>query len=321
MQRSGTQSTSFLALNMSDEISICEQLRLIKNSGEKFEYEYGPDPFPCHTPSSMHGNTSKHMFCRVCYSREGVKKNHRHHSTQAFHEILKNGFTQIVNCPTCKVVHRVKRDCVRELVLVTSSTLHNVHLNPAVRLPFHIDIESICGGKISELHQAWVHAYSNATRAIDTIVVCGLNDVRNCTPEEFMEKVTKWRDDVKKQNPLNTFRMAELLRPPMFAWFPKDGKPPSNDYVNYLDRIDQINSKIKTFNEEEGAKSMVGFSNEGCRSVKCRQPDGSKANEKQHIFKDWRECGQGKQACLHLNETRRAGMLLKLVRYIIHNFF
>ena len=38
-----------LMSNMSDEIDICEQLSLVKNSGEKFEYEHGPDPFPCHT--------------------------------------------------------------------------------------------------------------------------------------------------------------------------------------------------------------------------------------------------------------------------------
>ena len=306
---------------MSDEIDICEQLSLVKNSGEKFEYEYGPDPFPCHTPSSMHGNISKHLFCRVCYSREGVKKYHRHHSTQAFHQILRNGYTQIVNCPTCKVVHRVKRECVRELVLVTSSTLHNVHLNPAVRLPFHIDVESICGGKIEELHQAWVHAYSDSTRATDTIVVCGLNDVTTSTPEEFLNKIAKWKENVMKQNPLNTFRIAELLRPPMFAWFPKDGEPPSKEYVNHLYKIDEINKKLKLFNEDGGVTGMIGFSNEGCRSVRCRQKDGSMGNTKQHVFRDWRECERGRQACLHLNETRRAGMLLKLVRYIIYNFF
>ena len=96
-----------------------------------------------------------------------------------------------------------------------------------------------------------------------------------------------------KQNPLNTFRIAELLRPPMFAWFPKDGEPPSREYVNYLDKIDNINKRLKLFNEDGGVTGMIGFSNEGCRSVRCRQKDGSMDNIKQHVFKDWRECERG----------------------------
>ena len=91
------------------------------------------------------------------------------------------------------------------------------------------------------------------------------------TPDEFLNKIAKWKENVMKQNPLNTFRIAELLRPPMFAWFPKDGEPPSRKYVNYLNKIDKINKKLKLFNEDGGVTGMIGFSNKECRSVRCRQ--------------------------------------------------
>ena len=43
---------------------------------------------------------------------------------------------------------------------------------------------------------------------------------------------------------------------------------------------------IKSFNKKEGVRGMIGLSNEGCRSVKCRQQDGSMGNVKQHVLKD-----------------------------------
>ena len=96
--------------------------------------------------------------------------------------------------------------------------------------------------------------------------------------------------------------MFVWLMPPMFAWFPKDSKPQSRKYVNYLNRID-INKMIKSFNKEGGVWGITGFSNKGCRSATCSQQDGSMGNAKQHVFKDWRECAMGRQACLHLKKT------------------
>ena len=60
----------------------------------------------------------------------------------------------------------------------------------------------------------------------DTIAVCGLHDVTTSIPDEIMSKVAKWKEDVIKQTPLNTFRIAELLRSAMFAWL---RKPPSRE--------------------------------------------------------------------------------------------
>ena len=56
-----------------------------------------------------------------------------------------------LKCPTCKIVHPIEPDVERKVVFMTSSKLHNVFLDPAVRLPFHLDVESICGARLTDM--------------------------------------------------------------------------------------------------------------------------------------------------------------------------
>ena len=55
--------------------------------------------------------------------------------------------------------------------------MYRTDLAAGFRLPFHIDIESICGGGTSELCRAWKVGYRNVTRPQEVLVLAGLNDV------------------------------------------------------------------------------------------------------------------------------------------------
>ena len=115
---------------------------------------HGPaDPFRADQLQWLYRSNYKDVYCRVCEERLHKRIYHKHHSSLFFSPNL----CQVIWAPgklpyTCKVPHpALPENGDRTVVLNTTSTLHNVFLNPSVRLPFHIDVESICGGKIVDL--------------------------------------------------------------------------------------------------------------------------------------------------------------------------
>ena len=107
-------------------------------------FTFGLDPFRI-VEEPMFGSSSNQYACQVCLDTatpgESVKF-HRHHSSFFYKKWhLEQGLKEL-KCPTCKIVHPIEPDVERKVVFMTSSTLHNVFLDPAVRLPFHLDVES-----------------------------------------------------------------------------------------------------------------------------------------------------------------------------------
>ena len=172
-------------------------------------FNHGPDPFP-NKPSWLHGNNSKATDCRVCMERFGARRNHRHHSTVWFRQSAERLHGPTINCPSCKVMHPATLPGDRVIILFTSSTLHNVTANDEVRLPFHMDIESICGAKISDLFQAWKTGYKDEKRPQDLVIVGGLNDVPSTTPDGFSKVLYLWKVALLTRNPKSTIRICNV---------------------------------------------------------------------------------------------------------------
>ena len=110
----------------------------------------GPDPFRTDRPMPAHGSTNKMFPCSVCYFRFDQRPNrfHRHHSTLYYYEKAQLDEAGNFQCATCKLYHPVTLNLNRNIVIFTSSTLHDVFLNRDVRVPFHLEFESICGGRL-----------------------------------------------------------------------------------------------------------------------------------------------------------------------------
>ena len=278
-------------------------------------FSYGPDPFP-NKVTWLHGNATKATDCRICMQRFGRKTNHRHHSTVWFRQGAERLHGPSINCPSCKTVHPATLSEDRTIILLTSSTLHNVILNDEVRLPFHMDIESVCGVKIPDLFQAWKAGYKEDIKPQDLIIVSGLNDITTTTPEQFSKVLYLWKVALLTRNPRSTIRVCKLMRPPKLCWLAGDGQAPSN-FVDYTEKINQINQKITDFNESGGLKNVVGFSLEGIRAGKKRWRNGEPALS--HVWGAWREREQGRDSCLHLAETRRVAVMKRLIRYVTTN--
>ena len=272
----------------------------------------GPDPFRADRPMPAQGSTNKMFPCSVCYFRFDQRPNrlHRHHSTLYYYEKAQLDDEGNFQCATCKLYHPVSLNLSRNIVIFTSSTLHDVFLNRDVRVPFHMEFESICGGRLTDLYNNWRAAYTGRPVPTDIIIITGLNDVPHWTETQFLNILKAWHYDVLSDNPSSTLRVCRLLRPPRLACFEANGPEPEG-YVNRLERLNRYNWEINIFNEGNGHQQVVGFHTEGMRTT--RTATGTRPR---HHFNAWREVRDGREMCLHLNEKHRVSMFLKLLRYI-----
>ena len=125
-------------------------------------------------------------------------------------------------------------------------------MNPDARMRFHMDIESICGGTTFDLWQAWRRTYGLDSGPTDFIISLGLNDVEIKTPTAFMNPLHAWNVEDISNNPTSTFRLCRLMRPPKLAWFERNGAYPTTGNVNHIDKINEINALIDSFNLQKG---------------------------------------------------------------------
>ena len=84
-------------------------------------------------------------------------------------------------CIMCKGDESVVRPSTRKVIL-TTSTLYNVWSYEQLKLPLHIDIESIVGGRIRDLTRALIMQYLTHPERLEIIVVAGLNNIRDTQP-------------------------------------------------------------------------------------------------------------------------------------------
>ena len=127
-------------------------------------------------------------------------------TTQVFyHSTLNLQQIYTVDCPSCKWTHNLNKREDSSVVLMTSSTLHNVFMNPDVRMRFHIDIKSWCGSTTLDLGKAWSRTYELDRGPTDIIISLGLNDVERKKPRAFMNPFHAWKDKGSLNNPTSTF--------------------------------------------------------------------------------------------------------------------
>ena len=263
--------------------------------------------------SMCYGSSSKKKPCQPCFQRFGTTIHHRHHSSRWFQTQERAMGKELLACKVCKKTHGFDAEDKGRIILFSSSTLHNTIFDPSVRAPCHIDIETICGGRLTDMYRTWRACYIADENPMHVILVTGLNDVMRVPPEGFETVLQAWYHELFDLHPASTIRMCKLMRTPSQCWFPANGPLPVPGYVNYLDKVNQINVVIDNFNKRVGHGSVLGFGCEGCRGKK-----GGILRGTQHKLSDWREASRGAEFCLHLKEKKRVKMMIKLFRYVEH---
>ena len=84
-------------------------------------------------------------------------------------------------------------------------------------------------------------------------------------------------------------------------------------YVNHIDKFNEINALIDSFNLQKGHTHLTG-----CRAGgSIRNAEGVVTRSMtKHQMSAWREYELGPGHCLHLAESRRVGLFRKVVKYL-----
>ena len=264
------------------------------------------------------GSISGTFPCPVCRPLSSVPAYHRHHSTKTLYNTMLSRHENLVDCIVCKTRHPVKSNDNRLIVFFSTSTVHNVALEEKVKSPHHFNIETICGGTIDLLRRNFSLLYYDEEVPMDIILSGGLNDL-NDEEDVIMNNIFLFKRDVLGQNKENTFFVIKMLRPPMYCWFPKNGKMPetrgSQPYVNMLGKVDSLNEVISKLNKPLGYTSQTSFEFLGQRGHK-RTRDGQEVVEREHMLDRWREFDKGPARCLHLDDKLRVVAFNKVISHI-----
>ena len=197
-------------------------------------------------------------------------KIHRHYSHRYFlNSFEKDGKLHPYHCIPCGFRHIAEFVPEKEFILFTDSTLHEA--DKFLREPpnlFHLSMESICGGTVTNLKNSWEMLYKHHVTHITHICsLAGLNDLLSgVSPQNIIGEYYNWHSLIKEENSQNSLTIFKLPLPPKLAWFPANGPFPTANYVNKLSELELLNKSIDTFNRVNSPfqeTPVVGFDEKG----------------------------------------------------------
>ena len=192
--------------------------------------------------------------------------------------------------------------------------------------PLHCDLECVPGGKVIHLKRVWERAYHRNPLPIDTVLVAGLNDIRdtarlylgkysmeetaNLASDDIMHSIKGLHRIILEHSSTHgvdsTLAVATVLHVPALYWHLDDGPPPSPSYTNYKLLVDTLNLKIEAFNIENGASSAPKLHQTGERPL-------DKGKKRKYQFQAFRE--EKREDMMHLKDHKRFKMVKCLVKY------
>ena len=158
-------------------------------------------------PDEVHAIAEENMYgdslCTLC-SGSDHRVNHHHMSTQGardFASQYQRGY--LFNCMMCKIDESIVRPETRKIIL-TSSTLYNVWKKKELKLPIHVEMESIVGGRIRDMTRALIMLYLRYPERLEIILIAGLNNVgEGQSAEEILEEIKELKDAVQAHSEIH----------------------------------------------------------------------------------------------------------------------
>ena len=152
---------------------------------------------------------------------------------------------------------------------------------------------------------------------MDIIFSWGLNDLDD-EEDLIVHNLLQFKREVLEQNNSNAVFKVQMMRPPMYCWFPKNEPPPatrgSRPYVNLLPKVEYINEIIAKMNKPLGYPNQTSFEDSGLRSIN----KSTDVAYQQIMSSCWREHLQdkGPARCLHLTDEFRVVAFNKIIGHI-----
>ena len=276
------------------------------------------------------GSLTKTKPCIICSGRSNICQVHHIHLSTAWYNRQMNLLGNYAPmCHFCDVAHPMDNR-TRQNVILSDSTLSGVQYLQGWGWedsdPLHCDLECVPGGKVVTLRRVWERAYMRNPLPIDTVLVAGLNDIRDTArlylgKYSMEETAKKASDDIMSairglyrlilehsstHGVDSTLAVATVLHVPALYWHQDDGPLPSPDYINFKPLIDTLNLKIEAFNIENGASSAPKLHQTGERPL-------DKGKKRKYQFQAFRE--DEKANMMHLRDHKRFKMVKCLVKY------
>ena len=280
------------------------------------------------TMSPTMGSLDSNSRCIICCGKsKAINVQHTHLSTRYYNSqmILQGDMTPM--CHFCDIRHHVDHR-TRQNVILTSSTLsglqYSVDWTWAGKVPTHCDMEAIPGGKIITLKRAWERAYLSNPLPIDTVLVAGLEDIRDLaklyqdkhTMAQMAELISEdvlnaiealhrvIRDHSEKYDVNDTLAVGTIVHVPAMYWRETDGEYPTIDYQNLKEVVDRTNLKIQAFNLKNGRRAAPRLQQGG---------DRGKPNKRVYMWNCW--VGDKKEDMMDLKDPQRCGLARVIVKY------
>ena len=276
------------------------------------------------------GSLTKSTPCIICSGRSNVcQVYHLHFSTAWYNRQMSSLGESHPMCHFCDTPHAVDNR-TRQNVILSDSTLSGIQYLQGWGWqdedPLHCDMEAVPGGKVVHLRRVWERAYMRNPLPIDTVLVAGLNDIRdtarlylgkytmeetaNIASDDIMSSIRGLHKLILEHSSTHsvdsTLAVATVLHVPALYWHQDDGPPPTPSYTNYKDLVDTLNLKIEAFNIENGAKSAPKLHHTGERPL-------DKGKKRKFQFQAFRE--SNREDMMHLKDHKRFKMVKCLVKY------
>ena len=135
------------------------------------------------TMSPTMGSLDSSSRCIICCGKtKTINVQHSHLSTYYYNSQMIRQGDMTPMCHFCDIRHHVDHR-TRQNVILTTSTLSGIQYAEGWtwggQVPTHCDMEAIPGGKIVTLKRTWERAYLSNPLPIDTVLVAGLEDIRD----------------------------------------------------------------------------------------------------------------------------------------------
>ena len=259
--------------------------------------------------------------CPICTRMKGQGSHlvrHHHVSSEYVRELAAlNGQTSFF-CLLCKKPEPVEFKEPRRKLILTSSTLYGVWNALELNLPFHIDIETIVGGRVRDATRA-LKNFLGKPEKLDIVVVCGLNNIGDGQHiNDIIDEMMELRYLAMAHNEDNTVSFATLLLPPKFCslYVPQANRAqwePPADFVNRARDIECLNAAIKAINRDNN-RAFVNMHGFGVRSEGGRKMHLHETNPDCRV---WRE--NLVRSKLHLTMNNKVKAMHRIAKYFEHN--
>ena len=245
--------------------------------------------------------------------------NHSHFSTLEWRILQRCDRNGEFFCVGCQRTHSAKSG-IRTPLLLTSSTLANwrgrMESNGYSGDMIHIDSIAIPGGKIKDLHRAFLAEYKGAHRPVDVLITVGLNDISaGHSVHRILSDARALRDAVLNITH-SSCAFTSLPYPPKLTTLYATHRQVRRDHIQ---TIGEVNMGLDSINRERSQpldpQRIPKFHTYGTRGTRTpsEHPREWMAYRPQHKDSAWRERAPDQQ--LHLSDNIRLKMGKAVVRY------